>query len=163
MFTNSTPVLLKDEIRFYYGAYSQGATGGDDYHLQSGIGLAILPLDRFAGVRPVALSSQPTLKQPLKNVGQVTLKPLDLRQYAGLTLNADASAGTIRVELLDDQGRRVPGFSVGDAVAITGDSLRHPVAWKGRSLSDLPPGVYMPRLHLHNATVYAVTLLTRAK
>lgn len=163
IFTSSTPVILKNEIRFYYGGYSQGATGADDYKQLSGIGLATLPLDRFAGIRPTAISSQPTLKQPLRNVGQVTLKPVELCQYAGLTLNADATSGTIRVELLDMEGRRVPGFSAEDCLPITGDSLRHAVAWKNRGLPDLPNGEYMPRLHLHDATVYAMTLLARTK
>ena len=37
IFTNSTPVILDDEIRFYYGAYSQGATGADDRTVQLNI------------------------------------------------------------------------------------------------------------------------------
>src|SRR5207247_2138772 len=66
IFTNSTPVVLDDAMRFYYGAYAGGATGADDSAgAASGIGVATLPRDRFAGIRPVAVSSQPTLKTPL--------------------------------------------------------------------------------------------------
>lgn len=97
IFTNATPVVLEDEIRFYYGAYSQGAVGGgtrvDGKDQLSGVGLAILPRDRFAGVRPVARSAQPTLKKPLENVGQITFKPLDLKGCAEILLNADAAEG----------------------------------------------------------------------
>lgn len=158
IFTNSTPIVLDDEIRFYYGAYSQGATGADDTKLISGIGLAAIPRDRFAGIRPVARSDQPTLKKPLENIGQVTLRPLDLSGCGGMTVNADASRGSVGIELLDADGRRVRGFTRDDAVPLHGDSLRHVVKWKNRDMTMLPPGRYHVRLHLENATVYALTL-----
>ena len=108
--------MLEDEIRFYYGAYSQGATGSDDVKLTTGIGLATLPRDRFAGLQPVPRSDQPTLKNPLEKMGQVTLKPLDLTGVKSLELNADAAGGEVRVEILDGEGRRVRGFSREDAM-----------------------------------------------
>jgi len=162
VFTNSTPVILNDEIRFYYGGYNSGAIGGGakltDASQQSGVGFATLPLDRFAGIRPVALSAQATLKKPLENIGQVTLKPLPLNSLQKIHVNAVAADGEIRVEILDENGYRVRGFSKDDAVPVTGDSLRHPVTWKAKELSDLPAGDYMLRLHLDNAEVFAVTL-----
>jgi len=161
VFTNSTPVILQDEIRFYYGAYSQGAIGGgqslESGDQLSGVGLVTLPLDRFAGIRPVAKSDQPTLRRPLEHIGQVTLKPLDLAGCQAVSLNADASHGAVRVELLNDEGYRVRGFSKDDALPIQGDSLRHPVAWKERQLEQLPAGRYQLRLHLDHATAYAVS------
>lgn len=158
IFLCAQPVVLEDEIRFYYGAYSQGATGSDDSKLTTGIGLATLPRDRFAGVQPVSRSDQPTLKKPLEKIGQVTLKPLDLTGVKGLELNADAAGGEVRVEILDDEGRRLRGFSREDAIAVTGDSLRHSLAWREHSITNLPPGSYMLRLLLNNATAYALTL-----
>jgi hypothetical protein len=156
--TNSTPVVLGDEIRFYYGGYQGGATGGDDENMPSGVGFATIPLDRFAGIRPVAKSDQPTLSKPLEHVGQITLKPLDLRGFKRITLNADASNGSIRAELLNSRGKRVRLFSADECLPIRGDSLAHVVEWKGVSLSDLPPGRYMIRLHLDNAIAYALSL-----
>lgn len=160
MFTNSTPVVLEDEIRFYYGAYNQSPIGGVkiDTGPRSGVGMASIPRDRFAGLRPVAKSAQATLRKPLENVGQVTLKPLDLKGCTEITLNADAAQGSIRVELLNEDGYRVRGYSKGDAALIGGDSLRHKVAWKDRGVDKLPAGRYMLRFHLENATVFAVTL-----
>ncbi len=159
IFTNATPVFLDDEIRFYYGAYSLGATGGDDTQQISGIGMFSIPRDRFAGLRPVARSNQPTLRRPLRHVGQVTLRPLDLSRYADITLNADASDGEIRVELLDATGYRVKGYTQEDAQVITGDSLRHTVAWQECALAALPAGQYMLRIHLKKARVFAVNLI----
>jgi len=159
IFTNATPVILDDEIRFYYGAYSGGATSADDRGHVSGMGLASIPRDRFAGIRTQAISDQATLPEPLAHVGQVTLKPIDLTGYRTLTLNADAShQGKIQVELLDASGYRIRGYSKEDAVDITGDQLRHPVRWKESHLQDLPDGSYMIRIHLERATVYALTL-----
>lgn len=159
LFTNATPVVLPDEIRFYYGAYSGGATGGprknNDFSITSGIGFATLPRDRFAGLKSDPLSNQPTLPEPLANVGQITLKPVELGPGTALTLNADA-AGSIRVELLNERGLRVRGFSVEDAAPIHGNSLRHRVAWKGHSLSGLPRGKYLIRIHLDDAEAFAL-------
>ena len=156
--TNSTPVILDKEIRFYYGGYQGGATGGDDENMPSGIGFASIPIDRFAGIRPVPKSDQPTLSKPLEHIGQVTLKPVDLGKVRSISLNADASPGLIRVELLDSTGRRVRRFSAEDCVPIKGDSLEHAVMWRDVTPADLPRGGYMIRIHLDNATVYALSL-----
>ncbi len=158
IFTNATPIVLDDEIRFYYGAYSRSPIGGvgAEPGRRSGVGMASIPRDRFAGIRPVARSDQLTLRKPLENVGQVTLKPLDLAGCSGITINADASGGAIRVELLNEEGYRVRGFSREDAIPVAGDSLRHRVAWRERGIGELTPGRYMLRLHLENATVFAV-------
>ena len=162
IFTNSTPVILDDEIRFYYGGYNSGAIGGDtkltDPSQQSGVGFASIGLNRFAGIRPVAVSAQSTLKHSLENIGQITLKPLDLSSVQSISLNADASDGSIRVEILNEDGYRVRSFSKDDATPLTGDSLTHTVTWKNQVLKKLPPGRYMLRLHLDNAEVFAVTL-----
>ena len=155
------PIVLENEIRFYYGGYGQGATGGDGYNFASGIGIATMPLDRFAGLQPLARSDQPTLKKPLENIGQVTLKPMTLGKSSSIELNADASAGEIRVELLAGDGKRIRGFSFDDAVPIKGDSLKHAVRWKSGGFPGLPKQEYMLRVHLKNATVYAVTVTGR--
>ena len=159
IFTNSTPVILKDEIRFYYGAYSLGATGADDTQQESGVGFFTIPRDRFAGIRPVALSDQATLRTPRHHVGQVTLKLLPLSKMQSITLNADATDGKIHVELLDSDGYRVEGYTREDALPITGNGLRHLVKWRDRSLVDLPKGDYRMRIHLNQASLFAVDLV----
>ena len=117
-----------------------------------------MPRDRFAGLQPLARSDQPNLKHPLENVGQVTLKPITIGHSSSIEVNADATAGEIRVELLDGDGKRVRGFSFDDAIPIKGDSLKHAVRWKSGVLSGLPKQQYMLRVHLKNATVYAITV-----
>ncbi len=103
-----------------------------------------MPRDRFAGLRS------------LSNIGQITLKPLEIGPRRELTINADASRGAVYPELLDVEGHRVRGFSKEDAVRVTGDSLRHPVRWNRVDPRDIQSGRYMLRLHLvHDVDVYA--------
>ncbi|MFZ1756985.1 MAG: hypothetical protein WAU10_24760 [Caldilineaceae bacterium] len=143
--TNGTPVVLADELRFYYGGYSAGATGGDHFLLTTGVGLATLPRDRF-----VALC-------PQQQTGQVTLKAIDSSPYGALTLNANAQEGSIWVELLNNEGRRIPGFDRAQALPITGDRLEHTVAWQTRTLAELPAQQVMLRIYIENAELFAVT------
>jgi len=181
LLTNSTPIPMGDEVYFYYGGYRGTAIGGvglgeqkigsSDYH--SGIGLATMQKDRFVAIVPdprISLRNSlkvsrdsvgkqaPTLAKP-NTIGQVTLRPLDLSKVKELTLNADATGGKISVELLDEDGYRLHGFSRDEAVPLTGNGLAQKVAWKEKTLSDLKPGKYMIRVHLDNAKLYACTLL----
>ena len=144
IWTNATPIILDDEIRFYYGAYSGNWKQGL-IKKPTGFGLATIPRDRFAGL------------QPLEEAGQVTLKPIRLLGADSIEVNAVAGPGAVRVEVLDEIGYRLRGYTKDDAVPIKGDSLRHPAQWKGKSLADLPAGDYTLRLHLEgDATVYAL-------
>jgi hypothetical protein len=146
IWTNATPIVLDDEIRFYYGAYSGNWKQGL-VKKPTGIGLATIPRDRFAGIRP------------LEEVGQVTLKPISLLGADSIEVNGVANRGAIRVEVLDEIGYRLRGYTKDDAVSIKGDSLRQPARWTQKSLADLPAGRYTLRLHLEgDATVYALKL-----
>lgn len=144
LWTNSSPVFLDDEIRFYYGAYAEWNAKGPE---ATGVGLAVLPLDRVAGLRPT------------EGTGQITLKPVPLAGCKQITVNADATQGSVRAEILDEDGYRMRGFAREDAVPMTGDSLSHTVQWRDHSITDLPDGGrYVLRLHLDNAEVFAVSL-----
>ncbi len=160
IFTNSTPVILDDSIRFYYGGYNSGAVGGGaqlaDASQQSGIGFATIPLDRFAGIRPVALSDQATLKRPLEHIGQITTKPIDLDGISSLSVNSNAEGGSVRIELLTPDGYRIEGFTKDESIPITSDTLAEEIAWKGNP--KLPTGPHLLRIHLERAEVFAITL-----
>lgn len=116
-----------------------------DITFKTGVGMASMPRDRFAALYPQG------------EAGQVTLRPLDMTGCRGLTLNADARAGRVEVEVLNADGYRVRGFAREDAVPITGDGLRLPVSWRERPLADLPAGNYCLRVFLQNAELYAAT------
>lgn len=179
LFSNSNPIVVGDEIRFYYGAYRGTAVGGVGFDRQkigsqdyfSGIGYASTPRDRFVAVFPDPASNvrnpAPVPKAgpdgklgpvAANTIGQVTLKPLDLSEAKGIYVNADAANGNIRVELLDEDGYRLRGFTKDDAVPLTGDALAHEARWKEKAVRDLPPGRYLVRLHLDRVDLFAVTL-----
>lgn len=154
IWSNATPVVLDDEIRFYFGgAENPWGFGGQPQEWgskkkmpQTGIGLATLPRDRFAGLKP------------LERIGQITLKPRSLAGVKSITVNTSAVKAAVRVELLDPEGYRIPGFTKADAVPITGNHLRQAATWKEHDLSKLPAGEVMIRLHLDRAEVFAITL-----
>ncbi|MGI9454965.1 MAG: prolyl oligopeptidase family serine peptidase, partial [Aeoliella sp.] len=87
IWSNATPIFLQDEFRFYYGAYGHPWNSADPQQI-SGIGLATMPRDRFAGVRPT------------ERIGQITLKAMDLSKAVSIVINADASKGSVRLEIL---------------------------------------------------------------
>ena len=147
IWSNATPVFLEDEIRFYYGAYS-GTWGSVETLVvpPTGVGLATMPRDRFAGLRPRT------------EIGQITTRCVNLQGCTALTVNADAGDGEVRVEILTPEGKRVRGFTADDAVPLEGDDLRHLVQWRERRLEQLPTGEYLVRIHLRNAEVFAVLL-----
>ena len=144
LWTSSTPIHLPEEIRFYYGAYP--GWNSDLENDSTGIGLAILPLDRFAAI------------ESTDAIAQVTLKSIELSNVNRITINADATDGDVRVELLTAGGYRVAGYTKDQSGIITGNSLRHPVNWKSKTMADLAAGRYQLRLHLKNARLFALTI-----
>ena len=144
LWTSSTPIHLPEETWFYYGAYP--GWNSDLENDSSGIGLAILPRDRYVAI------------EPTNGIAQVTLKPIEMGGVKGVTVNADATNGDVRVELLTAEGYRVAGYTRDQSVVITGNSLQHPVKWKGKTMADLATGRYQLRVHLSNARLFALTV-----
>src|SRR5204863_3626402 len=65
--------------------------------------------------------------------GQLTTVPL-LFDGKQLQLNVDTGAlGSVRVELLDQQGHVIPGYGERDCDLINGNYVAHAVTWKGKS------------------------------
>jgi hypothetical protein len=169
LLTNGTPIILDDELRFYYGAYRGTAVGGEGLDQQvigsrdyfSGVGLATTPRDRFVAIGPNPKSPVRGQKkgqpQMINTIGQVTLRPRDLKGVQSISLNADASRGTLRVEILNEEGYRLHGFTKDECMPINQDGLALEACWKARKISDLPAGRYQVRIHLDRAELFAVT------
>lgn len=111
----------------------------------SGIGLATLRKDGFvsldAGQKP----------------GTVTTRLL--KQAAGvLQINADADAGSVRVEVLDAAGKVWPGYSASDCVPMTTDGTDQTITWKSHStLPNSESGLRL-RFVISNASLYSFRL-----
>ncbi len=79
-----------------------------------------LPVDRFASVHaPYA-------------EGKLQTKPMIFAGERLLLNYSTSAAGSIRVELLDEAGRSLPGYSAADCDTVIGDEIERPVTWKGR-------------------------------
>ena len=167
--TNGTPVMLEKEMRFYYGGYRGSAIGGVGFsevtgakEYLSGIGLAVTPRDRFVavGINPKSPVKGQKKDQPqlVNTIGNVTLRALDLTGVKTITLNADASNGKAWIEVLNEDGYRLRGFTKADAVPMSDDDIAHEARWKEKQLTDLSPGRYLLRVHLEKADLFAVTL-----
>jgi len=147
----ATEIPAGDYMLFYYRG-NRKAHGDDP---DAGVGVARIKRDRFVGLHAGASG------------GTVTTHPLRLTYRGGrkpergiLTVNADASLGSIQVELLDAQGKTVPGFSVDDCIPMTVDGLDHIIRWK--SQPTLYPVFGKPvkmRFHLKDTTVYGFDVL----
>lgn len=109
-------VVVGDEIRMYY-------TGYDELHdllpYSSCIGLATLRKDGFASL----------------DADEVPGEVLTCR-FAGasgpLQVNCDPRGGSVRVEVLDGEGRVIPGYGRGDCEPLTANRVRQTVNWKTR-------------------------------
>ena len=74
-------------------------------------------------------------------------------------MNADASNGEIRVDIVNERGREVlAGWEPEKCVPIRGDHLRTEVQWQGRELRSLAGKTVRFRFHLRDAHLYSFWL-----
>ncbi len=136
------PVIKGDEIWVYYGAENEAhALTKQDVLLRTHV----------LGDTPVPLAEQSWLQERqgygglamIRRDGLVSLdsdapegvvitKPFVCRGER-LLINADASRGRIRVELLDETGLALPGFGAARSDPLHGDSVSQLVSWDGES------------------------------
>ncbi len=134
-------LTVGDEHWIYYAGMSERHYSiGRDLK----IGLAKLRLDGF-----ICLEAK-------DKPGTVVTKPFKL-EGDKLEVNVDAKAGWVQVELLDETGKAIPGFSGKTAKQHKGvDDLRFKPAWKNnKDLSALKGKVVQIRFRLRNARLYA--------
>ena len=71
-----------------------------------------------------------------------------------VTWVASSGGGEIRVQLCDDNGAAIPGFTFADCTAIKDDGVALPVRWK-KPLSKLRDRTVQLEFRLTNARIYA--------
>ena len=142
VFVMQHPLVVGDEIRFYYAGFSGLHWATRRNEPQGGVVcLATLRLDGFVSMDA--------------GEGRLTTKTLTM---AGdrLVVNADAGLGSIAVEILDGEGQPVPGYSREEAELIDSDDLRHTVGWKGSSdVAALKGRPIALRFHMDRAKLYS--------
>ena len=136
--TLNQPLVEGDEIRLYYGGFT-------DYHTGEGkgaIGLATLRKDGFASLDAGS------------EMGTVTTRPL-LGSEEELRLNTDASEGWVKVEVLDSEGNVIEGYGQDDCDPISSDAMDQKVTWGSRSELPQTNGSLRFRFLLVNAVLYS--------
>lgn len=69
---------------------------------------------------------------------------------------ATSAAGFVKVELLDGDGKTIPGFSKDDATEIIGNEIKRIVLWKGsQSLSSISGKPVRLKFYLKDADLYS--------
>ncbi|WP_236973690.1 hypothetical protein [Membranihabitans maritimus] len=126
------PIIMGDEIWIYYCGVNWDRAGRVDPYAEGGkkeaaISRAILRLDGFV-----------SLNASYNGKGEVVTKPI-IFSGNSLELNADTGAGgSIRVEILDNDGNIISGFTKEECDWVVGNSVRHLVNWNSKEdLEDL--------------------------
>ena len=136
-------VPVGDDVYLYYGGYARGHKVNRFEERQ--IGLTRMKRDRYvarvAGATPGVLRTVPFT-------------------FTGnsFTVNADASAGSIRAQVLDEAGRPVRGFSYDDCAPIATDSLDASVTWKGQT-DTLQGKTIQLELAMENTRLFALNIV----
>jgi len=138
-----------DEHRIYYGGIYSQHHAPDAAKTKGGkIGLATLPLDRFISQRAEG------------KLGTITTKPFKLEGDT-LQVNVDAKGGRFYAEVLDADGKTVPGFAAGQAKVYNDvDELRLKPQWKSnKDLSALKGKTVRLKFYLRDAKLYAFQIM----
>lgn len=125
---------IGDETFIYYGAWDPRPTGGPEVLPRGGVGIAVLPRDRF-GDLAVDLSNEGPGDYQLPQVtAEFVTQSLSVPQPR-FFVNAEGlgDEAALRVELLDHLERPLPGFSGEDAALIRENSFHTPITWQGKA------------------------------
>ncbi len=132
--------IAGDTAIYYRGDHIGHGAGG-----RPGIGVAFLDQGGFVAWEAATR-------------GTLTTHPLAVGgSRETLYVSGDASGGSIRAELLDADGKVIPGFSRQESVPISGKGPRLLLRWKGRpSLGDAVLKPFRLKLYLERARVYGI-------
>ena len=136
-----------DELWFYYSGFegdesvtNTGSIATSGNYANGSTGLAKLRRDGFASMD-----------------GTGTLLTENI-SFSGkyLYVNANAEGGSVKAELLDEQGNVIPGYSVNDCVAVTEDTTKTMLSFgAGKDLSQFAAKNVRIRFYLENAQLYS--------
>ena len=138
-------LIVDDVVYMYYSGYKEGHKANRFGGRQ--IGLVKTPLDRYVA-RRAAGPAQGTLRTIPIELGD---------DVQSLTVNADAHAGELRVQLQDGKtGELIPGMTFEDCGLIATDSVQHQVRWKGASLSSLRGQIIQVEFLMRDVDLFAI-------
>lgn len=133
-----TPLIVGDSLYLYASGRMKNKVMWDGF---TSTGLALLRRDGFVSM---AASGN----------GFLTTEKV---QFDGSYFFVNAEAKSLRVELLDENGRVIPGFSKDDCIVLTHvNATKQPVGWKGqKDLASLAGKILKIKFYLTEGDLYA--------
>jgi hypothetical protein len=143
---NNSPIVVNDELRFYYGGriYQHNPYKGKNTAVSGGgIGFASIKRGRFVSL------------EASFDGGEVITKPLVFKG-SELFLNANCRFGSIQVSLLDEKGNEIPGWT---SIVTAKDDIAIPVAFNQRDIESFAGQKISLRFTLSNAQLFGFRIL----
>lgn len=142
--TNGVCLVMGDSLWFPYCGYSGIAPDGSKgMYTGASIGMATLRRDGFASMETNGKKGT-LLTRPVVFSGKY------------LFVNVDNPNGELKVEVLDEAGKKIKGFSAADCVPVSANSTIHKMSWKTNAdLSSLAGKTVRFRFHLTNGKIYS--------
>ncbi len=139
LFTPNHPLVSDGMIKLYYGGFdvTHGSGGGN-----AAIGLATLRKDGFASL------------DAGQQQGSVTTNSF-VSESGTLAVNYTSSTGSLRAEILDEQGTVLAGYSRDECNVLTGDSIEAKVTWRSQERLPNTASPIQIRFILRDAAIYS--------
>jgi hypothetical protein len=132
-------VPVNAEVYLYYGGYARGHKVNRFEERQ--IGLLKIEKDRYVA------------RTATQESGEI-VTPLIILDANTLSVNVNAAGGCLRIEVQDETGKPIPGFTRDENRAISSDVVAEPVRWAG-TLDTLKGREVRLSFWLENAALYA--------
>jgi hypothetical protein len=115
----------------YYGAWDP--RNRDKTPARGGVGIAVLPRDRFGDLLVDETGKGPGNYQLPEITSEFVTAAIPVSQAARFFLNADGLGpdAALRIELLDSRDRPLAGYSGPDAAIVRQSGFQTPVTWGG--------------------------------
>ncbi|MHC4836368.1 MAG: hypothetical protein ACYTCN_10635, partial [Planctomycetota bacterium] len=142
--TVGSPLVVGDELYFYFNGRPKPAPGAPDWDGDYQAGLATLRRDGFASMD--ASGSAKTL----------TTRPVKFTNGKHLFVNTDCPSGSLKVEVLNQNSQVIAPFTLANCDAILEDTTRKRVTWGANyDLSSLQDTAVRFRFTLDDGSLYA--------
>lgn len=138
MIFTTPPFNHNDKTLIYYSAWDNSHDSKE--RRRSGIGLATLRLNGF-----VSLDA--------KEEGYITTRKLK-NAKGPLLVNVNAKEGSLRAELIDNQGNPISGYTIKDCIPVKADDVSYVVVWNNHNKLPNSSGPFQIRFELTKSSLY---------
>ncbi len=122
---------IGEQTFVYYGSWDPRATGGPEV-ARGGVGIAMLPRDRFAALRVDESGKGPGDYQLPEITSEFVTKAIALENSSHFYVNADGLGpeAILKIDLLDDQEQPINGYSA----QLQQSGFQIPIRWSNATL-----------------------------